>query len=69
MAQNIKILVLDLSENMGGNSAVIDAFIKHTKTDEYRRYEMIDYSQGGAEYISRRTDIVKNEKQRHQLNI
>lgn len=62
LAQNIKILVLDLSENMGGNSAVIDAFIKHTKTDEYRRYEMIDYSQGGAEYISRRTDIVKNER-------
>ncbi len=60
--QNIKVLVLDLSKNMGGNSAVIDAFIKHTKTDEYRRYEMIDYSQGSAEYITRRTDIVKNEK-------
>lgn len=60
--QNIKVLVLDLSKNMGGNSAVIDAFIKHTRTDEYRRYEMIDYSQGSAEYITRRTDIVKNEK-------
>lgn len=60
--QNIKVLVLDLSKNMGGNSAVIDAFIKHTKTDEYRRYEMIDYSQGSAKYITRRTDIVKNEK-------
>lgn len=60
--QNIKVLVLDLSENMGGNSAVIDAFIKHTRINEYRRYEMIDYSQGSAEYITRRTDLVKNEK-------
>ena len=60
--RGIKVLVLDLSQNMGGNSAVIDMFIKHTRTDEYRRYEMIDYSQGSAEYITRRTDIVKNEK-------
>ena len=60
--QNIKVLVLDLSKNMGGNAAVIDTFIKHTRADEYRRYEMIDYSQGSAEYITRRTDIVKNEK-------
>lgn len=62
LQQNIKVLVLDLSKNMGGDAAVIDTFIKHTGTAEYRRYEMIDYSQGNAEYITRRTDVVKNKR-------
>lgn len=62
LQQNIRVLVVDLSKNMGGNSAVIDEFIKHTNTDAYKRYEMIDYSQGKAEYITKRTDIVKNIK-------
>jgi len=62
LRQNIKVLVLDLSKNMGGNSAVIDEFIKHTSIDTYKRYEMIDYSQGRAEYVTRRADLVKNIK-------
>ena len=60
--RNIKVLVLDLSKNMGGDSSVIDAFIKYTNTDEYRRYEMIDYSQGSAKFITKRADVVKNIK-------
>jgi len=58
--QSIKVLVLDLCKNMGGTSAVIDEFIKHTGTDTYRRYEMIDCSQGKQNYITRRTEYVKN---------
>lgn len=58
--KNITVLILDLSKNMGGNSAVIDEFIRYTNIDEYRRYEMIDYSKGSAEYITKRTDFVKN---------
>ena len=56
----VKTLVLDLSKNMGGSSAVIDEFIKHTNVEEYRRYEMIDYSSGKAEYITQREEIVRN---------
>lgn len=62
LQKNIKLLVLDLSKNMGGSSAVIDEFIKHTKTDRYRRYEMINYSEGIAEHITRRTEFVKNSR-------
>ena len=47
---------------MGGSSAVIDEFIKHVDIDEFRRYEMIDYSQGAPQYITKRGDIVKNNK-------
>lgn len=56
----ISTLILDLSKNMGGSSAVIDAFIKHTNTSKYRRYEMIDYSSGKPEHITKRTELVKN---------
>lgn len=56
----ISTLVLDLSKNMGGSSAVIDEFIRYTNVKEYRRYEMIDYSSGKAEYITKRTEFVKN---------
>lgn len=55
-------LILDLSKNMGGSSAVIDEFIKHVDIDEFRRYEMIDYSQGKPQYITKRGDIIKNNK-------
>ena len=60
--KNINTLVLDLSKNMGGSSAVIDEFIKYTHTDSYRRYEMIDYSSGEPQYISCRSNIVLNQK-------
>lgn len=55
-------LILDLSKNMGGSSAVIDEFIKYVDIDEFKRYEMIDYTQGTAKYITRRNDIVKNTR-------
>ncbi len=60
--KEVNSLILDLSKNMGGSSAVIDEFIKHVDIDEFRRYEMIDYSQGKPQYITKRGDIVKNNK-------
>jgi len=63
--RRIKTLILDLSKNMGGSSSVIDEFISHIDIAEYRRYEMLDYSQGTAKYITRRQDVVKNEKHGH----
>lgn len=55
-------LELDLSKNMGGSSAVIDEFIKYVDIEHYRRYEMIDYSSGEPQYITRREDIVTNKR-------
>lgn len=60
--RQIPSLVLDLSQNMGGNSAVIDEFIKFTHVDSFRRYEMIDFSSGEAKTITRRSDEIKNHK-------
>lgn len=54
--------VLDLSRNMGGNSAVIDEFIKYIDTDCFKRYEMTDYSSGKAKIISSRQKAVINER-------
>lgn len=65
----ISTLVLDLSKNMGGSSAVIDEFIKYTNVSEYRRYEMIDYSSGKAEYVTKRTEIVKNNPYANCFNL
>lgn len=59
--KQITTFILDLSNNMGGNSAVIDQFIKFTKTDYYRRYEMIDFSSGEANCMVSRQDFVKND--------
>lgn len=58
----IKTFILDLSQNMGGSSAVIDEFIHYIDIDEFKRYEMIDYSSGKPNYITRRQDIVRNQK-------
>ena len=65
----ITTLILDLSKNMGGTSAVIDEFIRHTNVREYRRYEMIDYSSGKAEYLTKRTEVVKNDPYPKCFNI
>lgn len=56
-------LELDLSENMGGSSAVIDEFIHYTHTDTYRRYEMIDFSSGSPICVASREQVVSNKKQ------
>jgi hypothetical protein len=60
--RQITSFVLDLSRNMGGNSAVIDEFIKYIDIDSFRRYEMIDYSSGEARQISSRQVLIKNPK-------
>ena len=61
-AKHITSLILDLSRNMGGSSAVIDEFLRYVNVDHYRRYEMIDYSSGKPEYITKRTETVPNPK-------
>ncbi len=55
-------LILDLSKNMGGNSAVIDEFIARVNVDSYRRFGMIDYSSGSPCLITDRNVLVKNRK-------
>ncbi len=56
-------LELDLSENMGGNSQVIDEFIRFTHADTYQRYEMIDFSSGSPVCVVSREQVVSNQKQ------
>ena len=60
--KNSDILELDLSKNMGGSSAVIDEFIKYVDVDNFRRYEMIDYSSGAPKVVTTRKDIISNCK-------
>lgn len=60
--KHIKSLEIDLSKNMGGSSAVIDEFMKYVDVNNYRRYEMINYSSGVPEYVTRRSDIVCNPR-------
>ncbi|MBQ8326428.1 MAG: hypothetical protein IJX86_05090 [Lachnospiraceae bacterium] len=61
--KNISRFVLDLSDNMGGDSSVIDEFIKYTKVEKYRRYEMTDFSSGEERKITNREEVVENQKQ------
>ena len=61
---NVSSLVLDLSKNMGGSSTVIDEFISYVNIDNYRRYEMIDYSSGEPKYVTRRNEFVVNQKKK-----
>ncbi len=61
--KNLHSLELDLSENMGGTSEVIDEFIRFTHTDAFRRYEMIDFSSGNPVCIASRKQVVMNIKQ------
>lgn len=60
--KGIKTLEIDLSKNMGGSSAVIDEFIKYVRVDCFRRYEMIDYSSGKPQFVTRRKDVISNQK-------
>ena len=60
--KKLSALELDLSENMGGNSQVIDEFIHFTHAESYRRYEMIDFSSGSPVCVSSREEVVKNQK-------
>lgn len=60
--KQITSFILDLSQNMGGNSAVIDEFITYTNVDSFKRYEMLDYSSGEARQITSRQELVINKK-------
>ena len=60
--KNLIALELDLSENMGGNSQVIEEFIHFTQVDTYRRYEMIEFSSGSPVCVSSRETVVINQK-------
>lgn len=60
--KDLTALELDLSENMGGTSEVIDEFIHFTHVNTYRRYEMIDFSSGSPVCTSSRESVVKNQK-------
>ena len=60
--KHITTLEINLSNNMGGSSAVIDEFIKYVNVDNFRRYEMIDYSSGRPEVVTKRNDIIHNLK-------
>jgi len=55
-------LELDLSKNMGGSSAVIDEFIKFINIDSFRRYEMVDCTDGIQKVITHRNDEIINPK-------
>ena len=60
--KKLSALELDLSENMGGNSQVIDAFIHFTHAETYRRYEMIEFSSGSPVSVASRDTVVCNQK-------
>lgn len=60
--KNLSALELDLSENMGGNSQVIDEFIHLTHAETYRRYEMIEFSSGSPVCVASRDTVVSNQK-------
>ena len=60
--RQITSFILDLSQNMGGNSAVIDEFITYTNVDSFKRYEMLDYSLGEVRQITSRKELIKNKK-------
>ena len=60
--KNLSALELDLSENMGGNSQVIDEFIHFTHAESYRRYAMIDFSSDSPVCVSSREAVLKNQK-------
>lgn len=60
--RQISSFILDLSRNMGGNSAIIDEFITYTNTESFRRYETIDYSSGEPMQVVSRQEIVRNKR-------
>lgn len=60
--KKLSALELDLSENMGGNSQVIDEFMHFTHAVTYRRYEMIEFSSGSPVCVASRDTVVTNQK-------
>lgn len=64
-AENATSLTLDLSHNMGGSSAVIDAFLAHVDAESFRRYEMTDYTSGKPARLCSRDALIPNPKAKH----
>lgn len=65
--QRIRTFVLDLSENMGGDSSVIAEFMKYTGAKQYRCYEMLDFSSGEKRMVISRNDVIENQQQNFLL--
>lgn len=63
-SREIKRFVLDLSENMGGDSSVIEWFLGYTHAQKYHIYEMTDYSSGEVEILTSRDLDVENIQQK-----
>ncbi len=63
--REIDTLVLDLTQNMGGDASVIDEFIHRIDTPQYYRYEMIDCTNGIQKQITSRSIPVANPKVHH----
>ena len=61
-SESVNTLTLDLSNNMGGTSEVIERFLEYVDIESFRRYEMIDYSTGRPERICSRRDSIPNAK-------
>lgn len=64
--KNIDHIILDLRENLGGNSCVIQGFLSYINIDEFYFYDiwMRDYGNEFTHVISR-NDIIKNEKDKY----
>jgi len=61
-SRHIDTLILDLSRNMGGDSSVIDEFVRRVDTSHYRRYAMLDCTDGTPRKITDRTVQIQNRK-------
>lgn len=60
---NIHHIILDLSDNMGGNSMVTQEFLKYLNVDTYRFYDvLVRTPDGQIEHTLSRNEIFKNEK-------
>lgn len=62
--KDIKNFILDLSNNMGGDSSVIEEFISYTHAKSYRVYEMIDYSSGEGIKIADNKEVFSNQQKK-----
>lgn len=66
--EKITHILLDLSENMGGNSMVTQEFIKHLDIDSYLFYGIgIRESNGDLSNLQANREVVTNEKSGHNL--
>lgn len=65
--RKIGTLVLDLSENMGGNSAVTQEFIRHINVQNYRFYEIYVRESEKLKRISSREHLIHNDTYKENI--